>query len=198
MNGHEKIAHANECKCLPCQPIFAGALVAIGLGFLLNLFSAAIGVTAFTTSSDGAENLILGGLIATGLAIVVSMFASGWLCGFLSQRYCYKRHLGALYGFLTWCVALIISVLLAGYIHEYLSYYTHFLSGTTEVMNATHVAPGSTMAKVANTSEAKKLVVSAYIMFSLFFLSAFACSLGGHCGARFVCNKTEGDRDGCH
>jgi hypothetical protein len=179
--------HATECHCFTWKPVVAGALVAIGLSFLLNLFSVAIGLTAFSTNSDGVETLAFSGLIATAIGIVASMFAAGWITGYLGQRYCAKRHLGALYGFLAWCLALIITIFLAAHVQEYLSFYGHFLSGTTDVVVNT---PAAKNVAVATTNmETKTLAISAYIVFGLFFLSAFAASLGGHCGMRHCCKK---------
>ncbi len=171
--------HLQDCKCFLWKPVFVGALVAIGLNFLLNLFSVAIGLTAFTTNSEGVENLALGGLIATALGIVVSMFASGWIAGYLGSRYCTKRHLGALYGFLAWCIALVIMIFLAEYITKYITFYTHFISGTANLSV-------SNTSMQASTTTANQVVISTYIIFCLFFLSAFSCSLGGHCGMRYV------------
>jgi hypothetical protein len=55
MMNNENCVHAPECKCIAWKPIIAGALVAIGFTFLLNIFSVAIGLTAFTTNSEGVE-----------------------------------------------------------------------------------------------------------------------------------------------
>lgn len=180
------MVHSVECKCLSWKPIFAGALVAIGLTFLLNLFSVAIGLTAFTTGSDGVEKLALSGLIATSIGVVASMFAAGWLTGYLGKHYCTKRHLGALYGFLAWCVALIIAIFLASHAQEYVRFYGHFISGTTVQMAGSTVA--GTVTASAELSP-NTLVISTYIIFILFFLSAFSCSLGGHAGMRHRCKE---------
>jgi len=174
--------HLSECKCLLWKPVVAGALVAIGLSFLLNLFSVAIGLTAFTTNSQGVENLAFGGLVATAFGIVVSMFAAGWIAGYLGNRYCTKRHLGALYGFLAWCLALIMMVFLAESMAKYVTFYSHFISGN----EATAIVANSGIQMASITAPAHQVVVSAYILFALFFLSAFSCSLGGHCGMRHV------------
>lgn len=176
--------HTDECHCLSWKPIIAGALVIIGLTFLLNLFSVAIGLSAFTTSSDGVQKVVLSGLFATAVGIIASMFGSGWITGYLSQRHCSKRHLGALYGFLTWCLALILAVFLASHLEDYVSFYANFISGTPQA-HAVVTTAGDTV-KMKSDS----LVVSTYIIFALFFLSAFATSLGGHCGASYVCKNT--------
>lgn len=183
MMNNENLIHANECECFSWKPIIAGALIAVGLAFLLNLFSIAIGLTAFTTNSEGVETIVLGGLLGTAVGIVSSMFAAGWLTGYLGQRHCNKRHLGALYGFLAWCLALIIAIFLASHAQHYISFYGHFLSGTPDVAV-------SNVAVVANNLSTKGLVISSYIIFILFFLSAFACSLGGHCGMRHTCQNS--------
>jgi len=184
--------HTPECKCFAWKPIIAGTLVAIGLTFLLNIFSVAIGLTAFTKNSEGVESLVFGGLLGTGIGIIASMFAAGWITGYLSQRHCNKRHLGALYGFLTWCLALIVTIFIVGHVQSYLSFYGHFLSGTTDVtLNNTSAVNNVTIA--TSHLQTKSLVISTYIIFILFFLSAFACSLGWHCGMRYSCKETAGE-----
>ncbi|MES2218121.1 MAG: hypothetical protein V4501_06900 [Pseudomonadota bacterium] len=182
MKSSDQLAHTNECKCLSWKPVVAGALVAVGLSFLLNLFSVAIGLTAYTTNSEGVENLAFGGLIGTAIGVIASMFAAGWLSGYLSQRHCSKRHLGALYGFLTWCVALIVAFFITADAQQYVAYYGHFLAGVNN-------AAASNAAAAAATQSTNSLVLSTYIVFCLFFLSAFASSLGGHCGMRHVCKN---------
>lgn len=174
--SHDTCKHHNHCLCLSWKPIIAGAIAAIGFSFILNLFSVAIGLTAFNTNSEGVENLVLGGLMATALGILVAMFASGYIAGYLGRAYCVHRHLGALYGFLAWCLALLVSIFIAAHVQNYISFYTHFISGTTMSLN-------SNATPTVNVPAAK-VVVSAYIVFCLFFLGAFASAFGGHCGMR--------------
>lgn len=187
INSQNEI-HPNECHCLAWKPIIAGSLVAIGLTFLLNLFSVAIGLNAFTTNSEGVQTLAFGGLLGTAIGIVAAMFASGWLAGYLGQRRCTKRHLGALYGFLTWCVSLLLAVFLASHIHEYVAFYGHFLSGTTDVIVSN--ATSDKQVVMEGAMHTSGLVISTYIIFALFFLSAFASALGGHCGMRHCCKQS--------
>jgi MFS family permease len=162
MMNNQIVSH-RDCKCLEWKPIVAGALVIIGLTFLLNLFSVAIGLTAFTTNSDGVENLALGGLVGVAIGIVAAMFGAGWLTGYLSQRHCTKRHLGALYGFLAWCVAFLICIFAASHMHDYVNFYTHFLSGTEVVQIQGNAANN---VAVTATTETKNVVISTYIVFS--------------------------------
>lgn len=186
MMNQDNILHPNECKCISWKPIIVGALVAIGLSFLLNLFSVAIGLTAVTTNSEGVETFAMGGMLGIGIGILASMFAAGWLTGYLSKRHCTQAHLGALYGFLAWTLALLVTVFIAAQVQQYISLYGHIIAGTTDMyINAGNVSV--TAAKVPT----EHLVTTSYIVFALFFLSAFSCSLGGHCGARHVCCKSK-------
>jgi len=174
--------HTEDCRCLSWKPIIAGALMAIGLSFLLHLFSVAIGLTAFTTDNQGIETLMMGGLVATAFGTVIIMFASGWIAGYLGNRACTKRHLGALYGFLTWVVALIALMLIVDNILHYVIVYSHSISGVMEM--STNKAEN-----MMNQHAANSIAMGSYITFILFFLSAFAASLGGHCGMRHVCKE---------
>ena len=176
-------------KCIGWGAILAGALVAVGLTFLLNLFSVAIGLKAFSADTNGEQILVFGGLLGTSIGMVAAMFASGWLTGYLSRPHCEKRHIGALYGFLAWCVALIIGILLTGYVQQYLSFYGQFLSGNAGVIQISNTASGNSASVAVSNVSDNALVISTYIIFSLFFLSAFASSLGGHLGMRHRCNE---------
>ena len=179
-----RLVHVDECECLAWKPVIAGAFVGVGLTFLLNLFSVAIGLTAYKVDTQGGESLVFGGFIGAGIGVIAAMFAAGWLSGYLGRKYCVVRHMGALYGFLTWCVALVIAVFFAGAAQHYVGDYSHFLSGTPA--GVVDAASNAAVGVVADGS----LVISAYIVFALFFLGAFAASLGGHCGMRHLCKKT--------
>lgn len=182
-----KANHCGECKCLSWKPIVSGALVAIGLTFLLHLFSVAISLTAYTTNSEGIETLALGGLVGTSIGTVASMFVAGWVAGYLGRSYCTQRHLGAIYGFLTWCLALIMAIFLMSHAQEYVTYYGHVISGTAASFKVTNAVTDAT---VSGNVPADALVISTYIVFILFFLGAFASSLGGHCGMRYKFKNT--------
>jgi len=179
MQNQDCALHSAECKCISWRPIIAGALVAIGLSFLLHLFSVAIGLTAYTADIQWVENLAFGCLIATAFGGIVVMFASGWIAGHLGKSYCTKRHLGALYGFLTWVVSLIALMFIVDNILHYVIVYSHSISNITGMP--------TTPAAMQNDKTANSVVLSSYIVFVLFFLGAFAASFGGHLGMRYVC-----------
>ena len=98
-----------------------------------------------------------------GIGVIASMFVAGWLTGYLSKRHCQECHLGALYGFLAWTVALLITVLIVSQVQQYMSVYGHFITGSTDMVQ---VSTNSSNVAVVTTT--KHLVATSYIIFALF------------------------------
>lgn len=189
-------------KCISWAAIFVGAIVGVGLGYLLNLFSVAIGLSAFTTSPEGLTAFAVGGFVGFAIGGVVSMFVAGWTAGYLAHPYCSKRNSGSLYGFTTWVVAFIMGVALAAPIGHYVSHSAAFLSNHTIVV--THMdgrdemvanqAPATTEVDKATAEKAANDTGKAALaLFVLSFLAAVAAAFGGHCG--MTCRKDDcGDK----
>ncbi|KTD16541.1 hypothetical protein [Legionella jordanis] len=189
--------HHHHCAVHPFKrvswtAIFAGALVGVGLGFLLNVFGFAIGLSAFTLNNQGATVLAIGGLIGIIIAVVVSMVVAGYTAGYLGRLYCPQRNLGILYGFLTWSVALILSAILAGHVSNFVGGYTNAATNSVNVssQNANTVTPqitaqnqnasGNTNVNV--NASPRSLAWAAFIIFILFFIGAVSTCFGAHWG----------------
>jgi hypothetical protein len=178
--------------CISWTAIFVGALVGVGLGFLLNLFSAAIGLSAFSTSPEGVSAFAMGGFIGFAIGVIVTMFVSGMVAGALGRHRCPQCNLGALYGFSAWVVALIFIVLLAAPAAKYVSANTLMLNSHAVVVHT----PTEAVAAVAPTPEAAHdMAKTAFALFALFFLGAVSASLGGHyamasCAKKDYCKPT--------
>lgn len=215
IKGHtdlEHHEHKHHCamKCISWTAVIAGALVGVGLSFLLNLFSIAIGLTAFTTTPEGLATLAIGGFIGLLIGAIVSMFVAGWVAGYLGRPFCLNNHVGSLYGFVTWCVALIITVLLTSHMGLFIStHYQALNNPQTGIMHATTDAEAPMVSRQMRTSEGTSLTTtrvtvneekaanaigkSLFLTFVLFFFSAIACCLGGYYGiAR--CAKEDSNR----
>lgn len=191
--------HTHMChfKRLSWSAITTGALVGIGLSFLLNLFSVAIGLSIVTTTQEGLISLAVGGFIGLIIGAIVSMFVAGFTAGYLGRPYCVKRNLGVLYGFTTWCLALILMVLLTSYMGRYIKSYSDFISGPRTTIFTTHkeapvVILSSTTQNTTATVEPKtteqSLGYSPFLIFTLFFISALASCFGGHYGMSCRCD----------
>jgi uncharacterized membrane-anchored protein YitT (DUF2179 family) len=168
--------------------IFAGAFVGVGLGFLLNMFGIAIGLSAYSMGPNGAAAIAIGGILGLLIGVIVSMGAAGFVSGYLSRFYHCHCHTGIIYGFITWSMALILSALL-------LMPLTHYASVSEKnlapVLNKTEVYSGD-----ADNSENKQkltppkpedvnvkhLAASSWILFILFFIGALSSCIGSCCG----------------
>ncbi|TAK76116.1 MAG: hypothetical protein EPO11_04660 [Gammaproteobacteria bacterium] len=193
--------HAHDQKCciirVSWTAVLVGALVGIGLSFLLNLFSIAIGLSAFTMSKEGNMTLAVGGVLGLLIGIIAAMFVSGFTAGYLGRPYCMKRHLGALYGFTAWCLALIFMMMFAAHIAHFLQHVSSMIANPATVVIAANVAPAQASAiatpdttVIMMTAPAGGgMAMGAFIMFVFFAVGALAACFGGHCG--MTCHKCD-------
>lgn len=92
--------------------IFAGAVVAVVVGFLLNLLGVGIGFTTFDPagSDDTARGLGIAQGIWTIVSALLSLFAGGWVAGRLAGMP--RKTDGALHGVVTWAVTALLGLYL--------------------------------------------------------------------------------------
>jgi hypothetical protein len=207
----EKTVIDQRCKsykALSWTGVVTGALVATGLGFLLNLFNIGIGLSVVNHTPEGITSVMVGGLIATLIGTMVTLFAAGWVSGFLARSYTWHKHLGVMQGFTAWCVALLIMLML------FSSNVGHFTLGSAVLADT--FSPKATIAVTTNENApaisaknvnrpqltvnpekaANNIGKGALITFLLFFAGAVSACFGGFIG---VCH--EGDccrtKDSC-
>jgi hypothetical protein len=197
MSDHSIMCHF---KRVSWTAIIVGALVGIGLSFLLNLFSVAIGLSIVTTTNEGIMTLAMGGLVGLLIGTIISMFIAGYTAGYLGRPYCVKQNLGVVYGFTTWCLALILTVMLTTRIGYYVAAYSNFIKNPTDIVVVTnhHLPNGNAVEAVDNNNNTNTVAVNAQkatnnlgmstlIVFILFFVGALASCFGGHFG--MCCKK---------
>ncbi|KTC85058.1 hypothetical protein [Legionella brunensis] len=180
--------HPHSFKRISWTAIFVGALTGVGLGFLLNLFGIAIGLSLFTLNPEGSAVLAIGGLLGLLIGIIASMVVAGYAAGYLGRLYCPKRNLGIIYGFTTWVVALVLTALIAGHTSQYVSTYTNNLtqtavtSATQEKTNFQETSPKKTVTSdqnsIAINVSPNNLAWAAFIVFVLFFIGAVSTCVG--------------------
>lgn len=179
-------------KRISWSAIIVGALVAVGLSFLLNLFGLAIGLSAFTMSDTGANVVAIGGLLGILIGIIASMLAAGYAAGYLGRLYCPKRNLGIVYGFSTWTLALILTALISVPLIHHAANYTRITTPSVAVVtnkpaHSNKVVSASISSTPHQHSSSKTTDVSAptktvawsvFCVFILFFISAVSCCFG--------------------
>lgn len=187
--------------------IFVGALFAVGIGFLLHLLNAGLGLSAFTTDEKGLVTLAIGGLIWLLTCAFVSMFIAGYVTGIIAKpHHPYYKACGIIHGFAAWSLAFVILVVLAAH--------AGFLMASTNnvdlAKNPTHASAVSvlqdTKEKTKNVILYKKATVPATAVkvvhtealtntigkgilatFFIFLLGAIGACVGGHVGINHDC-----------
>lgn len=196
--------HGCSVNCISWTAVITGALVGIGLSFLLNLFGISIGLSAFTTDKEGMAVLAIGGFIGMLIGGVVSMFVAGWVSGFLARSYCDNKRFGVLYGFTSWCLALLITLIISLHAGQLVAFNFYSLmdnkpfssalgqssTGTSTVFSPNRRADTrestsrSSQTEVTSSQEQKANAagMSLFLTFVLFFLGALASCFGGYFG----------------
>lgn len=204
IEGH---SHTQFCckKGISWSAVVAGTLVGIGLGFLLNLFNIAIGLSAFTVSKEGLETLAVGGFIGLLIGTIVSMFAAGWVSGFVARHCTFHKRKGVLYGFATWTLILLVTAAFASHLGDFLDSYHFSITNTKGESMAAHANTNETqMSKNSPQRQAdqnmhqeqtekavREVGVSLFITFFLFFIGALSSCIGGYLG---VCHCKDEER----
>ncbi|MCX7124855.1 MAG: hypothetical protein NTU49_03705 [Gammaproteobacteria bacterium] len=194
-------------KCVSWSAILVGALVGLGISFLLNLFGFSIGLSLLTTSKAGMITLAIGGFIGLLISVFVSMFVAGMTAGYLGRSYCGKRKLGVVYGFTTWCVALILSVLLASHIMHFVSNYTTLITNQA-VVSVTQNQEMPAVTTQAKNTDTSMVIVNpqkatntvgyvSFLVFILFIVGALASCFGGCFGMSCLCRNSCCGKCGC-
>lgn len=187
-------------RSLSWTGVIAGALVAISLSFLLNLFEMGIGLSIVQTSEQGVVTMVIGGLIAMAVGGMIVMFAAGWVSGYLARFYHWHRHVGILQGLAAWSLALILTFLLLGLHSNLLTYSSQLLTETSllnpsapSTINLTNNDNAPAVNVNANFTSPSQITVNtqtavntlgmgALIAFLIFILGAIASCVGGYYG----------------
>ena len=203
----------HHLKRLSWTAILAGALVGVGASFLLNLLCIGIGLSAFNATPDGATALAIGGFVGLVISAFISMYAAGWVAGYLGRPFAARRHLGELYGFITWSVALILTIMLTSHVSKFVSNYNdtlvvhpHAAVVAVTTNDAAPLASQKTVTNAATGEQSTQTVVNAekatnavgaaaFATFFLFFIGAIASTFGGAVAMR--CGKRHRDIDSC-
>lgn len=192
-------SHLHHRTSLSWSAVFSGAFIALGLSFILQLFSLAIGLSAYHTNASGTT-LAIGGFLGLLLGVIVSMGIAGFVSGCLGRFCCYHSSEAVIYGFLTWSLALLLSALLMLPLTKYASNYketllpkvvvSEGLSKNLEVKQKAAPAPNTQTTETAPQPEVKvtpaTLTSGSWAIFILFFLGAISSCAGAFCGMNCV------------
>lgn len=171
--------------------LYAGAIAGVGLNFLLNLLALGLGLASFSVSATGKTLFSFWGFSAFIISALAAMFVTGWVAGKLTPRVLANKAWGLLYGFLSWSLLLIFTIILITNFIQYTAFHSNFTSSLVEVKlrnsspmlteTTAHSVPDSPLSVNIETNK-KLITVNAFLTFLLFFIGAAASALGGLIG----------------
>jgi hypothetical protein len=124
----------------------------------------------------GNLTIAIGSFIALLIGTIVCMFFSGWLTGYIARPFYRNTCFGGIYGFSAWCLALLITLLTASYVGEFITDSVRFLSNPSPVVSPHNF---SDEAKSLNSTGA-----GMFIIFIMFFVGAISSTSGGYCAGK--------------
>lgn len=180
--------HANHCHhhhCFSWSAVFVGAVIIVGLSFLLNLLSLAVGFSAFNVSEGNKLEFVSGGFIALTAITVIIMYIGGYVAGAMGKANCGKRRLGEVYGFTAWCLALIIGILIASGLSKFIANYDYTIGrNMPSIEIAAKEMTGQDAAAPSTKEAATALSTATFVTFFLFGIGALSASFGGYIGMK--------------
>lgn len=107
-------AHPSHLFSAPISwgAIFAGLVAAVALQILFMMLGAGLGFAIYTpmTDENPVANLSKGAAVVQGVSAIFSLWFGGWVAGRFTPLA--ARAAGCLHGFIVWCAATVVGVLI--------------------------------------------------------------------------------------
>lgn len=194
-------SHSYCCK-ISWSAVFAGAIAALGLSFLINLLNVGLGFSAYALGGNTTA-LTVTTLTWLALTAFITMLISGLLSGYLAKKYYFNCWSGAIHGFIGWGISLVALVALGTQLSIALPLNLQAIASFEKAIivkhsdNNTAAMPSELTSPITQDHQgkvvideekaAKLLAAIGLQAFLLFLIGALASSLGGHIGIR--CNE---------
>lgn len=171
--------------------LYAGAITGVGLNFLMNLLVLGLGIATFSVHTSGQTNFSGLGFSCFIISALIAMFCTGWVAGKLTPPLLECRRWGLLYGFLSWSLLLIFTIILITNFIQYAAFHSNFTANLIEIrLKSNSPMLTSTTAHSLRSSplsfnietNSKIITLNALLTFFLFFIGALASSIGGFIG----------------
>lgn len=177
-------------KVFSWTAVFVGALAGVGLNFLLNLLSLAIGLSLFSEQTKDTLSFSSVGGLGFILVAIIAMFSTGWIAGKLTFLDSVRKRWGMLYGFISWCLCFIITVILLMNMIQFTQFHSNFTSKNITAIKISNQSPMLTETQNSNSEVDKRSIsINASATFIFFLIGAVSSGLGGYVG--FKSNKND-------
>jgi len=192
----------NEKKCayshthICWSSIISGSLVAIGLVFLFCLLTEGLGLSSATRTEGGTEILVFAVLAWLFVGSYVVFFISGYVTGKVARPHCEHSCHGLLYGFMSWALAIIVSIMLVTPMTQSKSILmiktTQAEVITTPNEQQSNNNNNNELMTPATQQEVHKVGLATLAAFLVFAAGALGSSLGGYYAIQYY--KKEDDQ----
>lgn len=181
----KQISETEYCSKSSCNSwvnwnaILVPALLAIGLSFLVNIFTAGLGLSAYTNNPEGQVTIMVSGFIWLFLIFYFIMFLMGYISGVMTQPF---RCAGVLHAFAAWSLALLINVALFSQTAANALGTPTYYSYKTVANTQTQVQPNNNQVVTQDTTN--KMGIGVLGIFFIFLAGALGSCTGGYVGSR--------------
>lgn len=168
----------NRTKHIYWKAVTIGVISAIGITFLFNFLTVAIGLILFKRDSEAQLALTFGTVAWMVVGSYMTLYIAGWIGGRqLHAEYSFNVANGLLHGFVIWSLYLIVSIVLLSLMPNAVS------AAILKSLFISLPGPNET-AQAISTSNINNVGYAALVTFFIFFMGMIGCSIGAACGIK--------------
>lgn len=160
------------------KAVTVGVISAVGITFLFNFLTIAVGLILFNRGQDSMMALTFGTVAWMVVGSYMIMYVAGWIGGRqLYTDYSFNVANGLLHGFVIWSLYLIVSIVLLSLMPE---------AVTAAILKSLFIhLPGKTeTAQAVTTSNVHNVGYAALVTFFIFLMGMIGCCIGAACGIK--------------
>ncbi|HRE32843.1 MAG TPA: hypothetical protein PLD88_12770 [Candidatus Berkiella sp.] len=160
------------------KAVTVGTISAVGITFLFNFLTIAIGLILFKRGQEEMIALTFGTVAWMVVGSYMILYVAGWIGGRqLNTEYSFNVANGLLHGFVIWSLYLIVSIVL-------LSLLPDAVAATILKSFFIHLPSANEVGQQIATSTVNNVGYAALVTFFIFLMGMVGCCIGAACGIK--------------
>ncbi|MCS5711288.1 hypothetical protein [Candidatus Berkiella aquae] len=160
------------------KAVTVGTISAVGITFLFNFLTIAVGLILFKRGQEEMLALTFGTVAWMVVGSYMTLYVAGWIGGRqLHGEYSFNVANGLLHGFVIWSLYLIVSIVL-------LSLMPDAVVSTILTLLFIHLPAATEAGQHVSTSTVNNAGYAALVTFFIFFMGMVGCCIGAACGIK--------------